>query len=79
MQIAGPGPGAYKLPALTGYDNHDVSRYRNPQYSMGLKLDAKRRRAGPGPEYDVSGMTRFGKASPPAYSLAHRLTARGKY
>ncbi|XP_074037029.1 ciliary microtubule associated protein 1B [Leptinotarsa decemlineata] len=68
----GPGPGKYMLPPVVGYAEHDVSRYRNPQYSIGLKLFSGRKPFGPGPGYDVQGMTRYGKASPAAYSMKSR-------
>ncbi|CAG9766188.1 unnamed protein product [Ceutorhynchus assimilis] len=68
----GPGPGKYLLPPVVGYDQHDFTKYRNPQYSMGVKLQSLRKQLGPGPKYPVEHMTRYGKASPPAYSIKSR-------
>lgn len=68
----GPGPGKYILPSLVGYANHDPSRYRNPQYSIGLKVQKTKKDLGPGPKYNTEHMTSHGKANPPAYSIASR-------
>ncbi|KAJ8949022.1 hypothetical protein NQ318_005196 [Aromia moschata] len=69
----GPGPGKYMLPPVTGYRNHDYSKYRNPQYSIGMKLTGGGKRPpGPGPQYDVRNMTTYGKISPPAYTIKSR-------
>ncbi|XP_023311044.1 outer dense fiber protein 3-like [Anoplophora glabripennis] len=71
----GPGPGKYVLPPLIGFRDHDISKYRNPQYSMGQKLPFGKKPFGPGPCYDVKNMTSYGKASPPAYSMKSRPKA----
>ncbi|XP_057652583.1 outer dense fiber protein 3-like [Diorhabda carinulata] len=68
----GPGPGKYKLPPVVGYEKHDISKYRNPCYSIGLKLPSGQKYIGPGPAYGIQNMTRCGKASPPAYSMKSR-------
>ncbi|KAJ8973708.1 hypothetical protein NQ317_017910 [Molorchus minor] len=68
----GPGPGKYLLPPLTGYPSHDYSRYRNPQYSIGVRLPLYRPGIGPGPQYDVRDMTPYGKATPPCFSMKSR-------
>ncbi|KAL1513145.1 hypothetical protein ABEB36_002600 [Hypothenemus hampei] len=68
----GPGPGKYLLPPVVGYEHHDFTRYRNPEYSMGHKLGSTRKEFGPGPKYGVANITRFGIASPPAYSIKSR-------
>ncbi|KAJ8968728.1 hypothetical protein NQ317_005249 [Molorchus minor] len=68
----GPGPGKYLLPPLTGYRDHDCSRFRNPQYSIGMRAAGLRKANIPGPQYDVRNMTPYGKVSPPAYSLKVR-------
>lgn len=75
----GPGPGKYVLPPLIGYKDHDISKYRNPQYSMGQKLPFGKKPFGPGPSYDVYNMTAHGKASPPAYSMKSRPKTIGQY
>ncbi|KAG5896750.1 hypothetical protein JTB14_031730 [Gonioctena quinquepunctata] len=75
----GPGPGKYMLPPVVGYTDHDVSRFRNPQFSIGLKVLSQRKPFGPGPRYDVQGMTRYGKASPPAYSMKSRPKTYGVF
>ncbi|XP_030748201.1 outer dense fiber protein 3-like [Sitophilus oryzae] len=68
----GPGPGKYMLPPVVGYEHHDFTKHRNPQYSMGLKLGSTSKAMGPGPKYPIEKMTRYGKASPPAYSIKSR-------
>lgn len=70
--FSGPGPGKYMLPPVIGYKSHDISKYRNPQYSMGIKVLDQIKPFGPGPRYDVHYMTPYGKASPPAYSMKSR-------
>ena len=60
------------LPPTVGYDHHDVSRYRNPQYSMGIRLGSCAKNIGPGPKYELSKVTKYGKVSPPAYSMSFR-------
>ncbi|XP_044264356.1 outer dense fiber protein 3-like [Tribolium madens] len=75
----GPGPGKYLLPPLVGYKDHDPSKYRNPQYSMGSKLPLSRKDLGPGPKYNTEYMTNYGKAHPPAYSLASRPNPLGAF
>ena len=67
----GPGP-AYKLPPLIGYVGHDPSRYRNPAYTIPGRLGDKDRTFGPGPQYDVGKLTKYGRDNPPAYTLANR-------
>ncbi|XP_044736317.1 outer dense fiber protein 3-like protein 2 [Chrysoperla carnea] len=70
----GPGPGAYRLAGLTGYENHDVTRYRNPEYSFGLRPPLSFTKPyGPGPRYELCKMTRFGKATEPEYTMAPKL------
>lgn len=72
ISFVGPGPGKYLLPPVIGFNNHDVSKYRNPQYSMGIKLRSLMKPLGPGPSYDIHDMTPYGKTSPPAYSMKSR-------
>ncbi|KAJ8957559.1 hypothetical protein NQ318_020599 [Aromia moschata] len=71
----GPGPGKYQLPPLTGYPEHDFTKYRNPQYSMGVRLPYHKLTIGPGPQYNVRDMTPYGKATPPAFSMKSRPAA----
>ncbi|XP_072392626.1 ciliary microtubule associated protein 1A-like [Diabrotica undecimpunctata] len=68
----GPGPGKYQLPPVVGFDQHDISKYRNPCYSIGLQLAYGQKLIGPGPAYGIHNMTRYGKASQPAYSMKSR-------
>ncbi|KAI4466841.1 shippo-1-related [Holotrichia oblita] len=68
----GPGPGAYLLPSTVGYDKHDFTRYRNPQFTMAAKLPYIDKRIGPGPAHDVGRFTKYGKISPPMYSMSSR-------
>ncbi|XP_054264728.1 outer dense fiber protein 3-like [Macrosteles quadrilineatus] len=68
----GPGPNAYKLPPQVGYEGHDVSKWRNPAFSMGLKTRTKGKDVGPGPAYTVDKMTRFGTAYSPSAPFGQR-------
>ncbi|XP_069673046.1 ciliary microtubule associated protein 1A-like [Periplaneta americana] len=69
---SGPGPGNYMLPTTVGYEKHDVTRRRNPAYSMGLKAPADHRKPGPGPYNIKKNQTRFGNDGTPSYSIAGR-------
>lgn len=67
-----PGP-IYMLPPTVGYNKHDASRYRNPQYSISPKLYASGIHAtNPGPQYEVRGLTEHGKQGIPAYTIKSR-------
>ncbi|KAK5648542.1 hypothetical protein RI129_003434 [Pyrocoelia pectoralis] len=66
----GPGPGAYMLPTTIGFDKHDISRYRNPQYTMRPRCGGGGKPFGPGPQYTIETVTRYGKVTPPCYTLS---------
>lgn len=68
---AGPGP-VYKLPSLVGYNGHDPSRHRNPAYSMRIRTDGKSYILGPGPQYNIRSLTKFGPEKSPAYTIRGR-------
>lgn len=36
----GPGPGRYALPSTCGYNKHDITKWMNPAYSFGQKLES---------------------------------------
>ncbi|KAB0804034.1 hypothetical protein PPYR_01004 [Photinus pyralis] len=69
----GPGPGAYMLPSTVGYEKHDISRYRSPQYTMRPRCGIGGKPFGPGPQYNIDSVTRYGKVSPPAFTLSPKL------
>ncbi|RZC41228.1 hypothetical protein BDFB_006691 [Asbolus verrucosus] len=76
----GPGPGKYLLPPLVGYKDHDPSRYRNPQYSMGQKLTRTTdKQISPGPKYYTENMTMYGKVHPRAYSIVSRKKEQARF
>ncbi|XP_022911761.1 ciliary microtubule associated protein 1A-like [Onthophagus taurus] len=75
----GPGPGAYMLPPTVGYPHHDASRYRNPEYSMGIRLGGNKQAIGPGPKYEISKVTKYGKITDPAYSIGMKLKTQGAF
>lgn len=79
FSLLGPGPGKYMLPPVIGFNSHDVSKYRNPQYSMGITLQDLRKPIGPGPRYDIQNMTPYGRTSPPAYSMKSRPKILSRY
>lgn len=67
------------MAGLTGYENHDVTRYRNPEYSFGLRPPLSFTKPyGPGPQYKLCKMTRFGKATEPEYTMAPKLPIKSK-
>ncbi|KAF5269824.1 hypothetical protein FQR65_LT05870 [Abscondita terminalis] len=57
----GPGPGAYALPPLVGYHFHDQTKTRQPMYTMGTRRPVPQPMLTPGPQYDISKVTRNGK------------------
>lgn len=76
----GPGPGAYALPTLVGYEHHDARKLRMPQYSFGLKNTLKSVTTGPGPgAYMLNDFTRYGGKYSPAYSMGMRTQTRSKW
>lgn len=75
----GPGPGAYGLPTLVGYPEHDARKYRNPMYSFGVQTKTSKKHVGPGPgAYYPTKMTRYGPESVPKWSLYQRLDTKSK-
>ncbi|KZC12073.1 Outer dense fiber protein 3, partial [Dufourea novaeangliae] len=48
--LLGPGP-KYKLKTLVGYQEHCISKYRNPAYSFGNQFFPSKRCEIPGPKY----------------------------
>ncbi|KAK4884680.1 hypothetical protein RN001_000951 [Aquatica leii] len=73
----GPGPGAYMLPSTIGYNKHDISKYRNPMYTMRPLCKEGGKPFGPGPQYDISKVTCYGKITPIAYTLSPKLKGGG--
>ncbi|XP_068152863.1 ciliary microtubule associated protein 1B-like [Drosophila tropicalis] len=75
----GPGPGAYMLPPVLGYDRHDSRKQRMPQYSFGVRTNTTGRFVGPGPgAYMIDRMTRYGKGGGLEYSMAPRTPTTDK-
>lgn len=67
INLAVPGP-QYKLKSLVGFEDHCISKYRNPAYTMGgvcLYYDKER---SPGPKYMIKERKKegysFGLAAP---------------
>ncbi|KAJ9585731.1 hypothetical protein L9F63_002521 [Diploptera punctata] len=77
---SGPGPGTYMLPPTVGYDKHDITRKRNPAYSMAVKTSVYSKKPSPGPYSIKQNQTRFGDTYNPAYSMGIKtaLVARDK-
>ncbi|XP_034192207.1 ciliary microtubule associated protein 1B-like [Osmia lignaria lignaria] len=69
--IKGPGP-KYKLRTLVGYEEHCLSRKRGPAYTIRPRTELHMRSIGPGPQYNVSKLTKYGVDKPPAYTIAPR-------
>lgn len=74
----GPGP-KYKLRTLVGYEEHCLSRHRGPAYTIRPRTELHKRSIGPGPQYDVSRLTKYGADNPPAYTIAAREPFRCRY
>ncbi|ALC45840.1 CG10252, partial [Drosophila busckii] len=71
FKLTGPGPGAYQLPTLVGYEKHDNRKLRNPQYSFGARTNMLGADPGPGPgAYQVDKWTRYGKGGGLQYTMA---------
>ncbi|CAB0017385.1 unnamed protein product, partial [Nesidiocoris tenuis] len=68
-----PGPNIYKLPPVLGYPDHDVTRYRNPAYSVGHRAPTKKGTTTPGPVYNPTNCTRFGPISSPVAKFNKRV------
>lgn len=71
-RVAGPGPGAYRLPTTVGFNMHDPSRYRNPMFSFGINAGFRLKPLGPGPAYRIDRVTREGNMTAPAWSFGSR-------
>ena len=75
-KLTGPGAGRYMLPSTVGFKEHDYTKYMQPAYSFGQKLDSYIWRANkhsPGPVYFVEPQyTRHGKDGTPHYSMLAR-------
>lgn len=67
------------LPPEVGYPNHDVRKYRYPQYSIGKRLQLSSKDVSPGPAYKVDKLTNYGKVSVPAFSIKQRLPPLCKF
>lgn len=73
MRRIGPGPAKYMLPPTVGYVDHDATRYRNPQYSIGFRPAFHAENVGPGPaKWQIENKTRFGDPSYQAF-IGQRL------
>jgi hypothetical protein len=70
-----PGPASYALPPVMGYENHDITRRRNPSYTFGNKTEESERRR-PDPCYVKSGYTGFGKANVPVPTRKEKRVER---
>ncbi|XP_076398101.1 uncharacterized protein LOC100884001 [Megachile rotundata] len=57
--IRGPGP-KYLLRTLVGYDEHCLSKYRNPAYTFGIRTPARQICQAPGPKYLIAQPKRGG-------------------
>ena len=73
----GPGPGRYMLPSTLGYKEHDITKYKQPAHSFGMKLESgllKTCQHSPGPIYAFDSMyTKHGKDGSPHFSIYGRI------
>lgn len=65
------------MPPTIGYDKHDLRKGRSPQYTMGGRLKIKNSSITPGPGINTEGLTRYGKTTTKAYSMAPRTFIKG--
>ncbi|KAF7643427.1 hypothetical protein LDENG_00239780 [Lucifuga dentata] len=71
-ECSGPGP-KYALPGLTGGKNHDPSKFKEPEYSFGIRHHQVSAEASPGPKYCIpNNITKVGPDGTPAFSLYSR-------
>ncbi|XP_014248253.1 outer dense fiber protein 3B-like [Cimex lectularius] len=75
----GPGPAKYLLPPMVGYENHAVNRWRGPAFSFrtaGVSSVLDELEQTPGPIYNVSGLTRFGKIKSHGFKIKSKGHAK---
>uniref|UniRef100_A0A0A9YY38 Outer dense fiber protein 3-like protein 2 n=1 Tax=Lygus hesperus TaxID=30085 RepID=A0A0A9YY38_LYGHE len=69
---SGPGP-IYMLPPVLGYPDHDITRYRNPAFTVAGRQTKKPGYATPGPIYDPGEYNRFGAKFSPKVTINKRV------
>ncbi|XP_042191407.1 outer dense fiber protein 3-B [Callorhinchus milii] len=67
-----PGP-KYMLQGNTGYERHDLTKYRAPAYSLAKRLPGLKDPGTPGPKKLPEKITRFGVEKGPLWSMGQRL------
>lgn len=66
----GPGPARYMLKTLCKSQSHDITKRRNPEYSLGSRLQPIKSFNSPGPCYlPMEGVSRFGTNGSFRYSM----------
>jgi hypothetical protein len=70
-----PGPAAYTLPPVFGYENHDITRRRNPAYTIGMK-NTESVKLCPDPCYIKPGQKLVKKTNVPAHSMEGKILKR---
>lgn len=66
----GPGPARYLLKTLSKHVDHDITKYRNPAFSFGSRLQPIKSFNSPGPcHLPIDGVNRFGTNGSFKYSM----------
>lgn len=77
LVLVEPAPNTYKLPTTVGSRNHDPTKRRGPQITMGSKLKTEPPGLGPG-MYKIQNKTRLGPALTPHITIATKFSEGGK-
>uniref|UniRef100_A0A3P8V1Y5 Ciliary microtubule associated protein 1B n=1 Tax=Cynoglossus semilaevis TaxID=244447 RepID=A0A3P8V1Y5_CYNSE len=78
-QFLSPGP-KYALPGLTGAWKHDLTKYKAPEYSFGIRHEQSSSDCSPGPKYLIpSNVTRLGTDGSPTFVCSSRTSGSRLY
>ncbi|XP_027048876.1 outer dense fiber protein 3-like isoform X2 [Pocillopora damicornis] len=76
----GPGPARYMLKSLCRSDSHDITKHRNPAYSLGPRLQPVKSFNSPGPCYlPAPGVTSVGPDGTPKWSMLGAASKTTKF
>ncbi|KAL9984224.1 hypothetical protein ACROYT_G006497 [Oculina patagonica] len=72
----GPGPARYLLKTLSKHADHDITKYRNPAFSFGSRLQPVKTFNSPGPcHLPMEGVNRYGANGSFKYSMLGGATS----
>ncbi|XP_014244104.1 outer dense fiber protein 3-like [Cimex lectularius] len=73
-----PGP-KYLLPTTVGYDKHDITRPREPAYSLNFKISNESKSISPGPKYQCDKLSNRGPYQSKSAFLSSRFDNQEKF